>query len=192
MPINLTIESLAIPEIKLIKPKIHRDHRGFVCETMNNAHLQEMGINPAFVQENLSVNAKAGTVRGLHFQTPPHAQAKFIRVTRGKIYDVAVDMRHGSPTFGRFIGVTLSSDEPAQLYIPAGFAHGFCSLVDDTEVLYKMSVNYAPGYEAGIIWNDPDLNIPWPVDTSRAILSSKDQDLPAFGSLQPYFRYSDS
>ena len=131
------------------------------------------------------MSKKAGTVRGLHFQKPPAAQAKLVRVLRGKIMDVAVDLRRDSPTYGQHISIEMTQDDVAQLYIPEGFAHGFCTLVDNTVVLYKMSSFYAPSAEGGIFWNDPALNIHWPVDAKAAILSGKDEKLPLFKDLEP-------
>ncbi len=181
----ISVQELAIPEVKLLRPKVHKDDRGYVTEIAHEREMEELGLPIRFVQENQSLSCTSGTVRGLHFQKPPYAQAKFIRVLRGKIFDVAVDVRPNSPTYGKHIGVTLSEDEIVQLFIPQGFAHGFCTMTDNTVILYKMSSFYAPGSEGGIKWNDPDLGIAWPIDPSKAILSGKDEKLPFFKELPP-------
>lgn len=172
------IEPLAISDVVVIKPKIFRDERGFFSETYNARSLAEHGITTTFVQDNQSLSRQSGVLRGLHFQAPPHAQAKIIRVVRGSIFDVAVDVRHGSPTFGQHVWRTLSAENWEQLLVPEGFAHGFCTLEPDTEVIYKTSDFYAPECERGILWNDPDLNIDWPVPDEDVILSPKDQSQP--------------
>lgn len=181
----ITVESLAIPDVKLLRPKLHQDDRGYVCEIIHDKQLQDVGLPIRVMQENQSMSLKAGTVRGLHFQKPPHAQAKLVRVLRGRIVDIAVDIRPDSATYGQHISIELSQDDVSQLYIPAGFAHGFCTLTDDTVVLYKMSEFYAPSFEGGIVWNDPTLKINWPVDPAKAILSGKDEKLPLFKDLTP-------
>jgi dTDP-4-dehydrorhamnose 3,5-epimerase len=181
----ITVESLAIPDVKLLRPKLHQDDRGYVCEIIHDKQLQEVGIPIRVMQENQSMSKQAGTVRGLHFQKPPYAQAKLVRVLRGRILDVAADLRPDSMTYGQHIRVELSQDDVSQLYIPAGFAHGFCTLTDDTVVLYKMSEFYAPAAEGGVKWDDPDLAIAWPVDANQAILSGKDEKLPLFKDLAP-------
>jgi len=141
------------------------------------------------VQDNHSYSREAGTVRGLHFQRPPAAQAKLVRVTRGRILDVAVDVRRGSPTYGRWVGVELSAETGDQLFVPVGFAHAFCTLEAHTEVLYKVSALYDPDADAGLIWNDPDLAIPWPVSAEKAIVSRKDGELPRFESFASPFSF---
>ena len=181
----IAVQELAIPDVKLLRPKVHQDDRGYVTEIAHEKELQDLGINLRFVQENQSLSRLAGTVRGLHFQKPPHAQAKFIRVLKGKIFDVAVDVRPRSPTYGKHVSVVLPEDEIAQLYIPPGFAHGFCTLTNDTVILYKMSAFYAPGNEGGVLWNDPEIAIPWPIDHAKAVLSGKDEKLPLFKDLPP-------
>lgn len=172
-----------LPEVKILVPQRFRDGRGFFCETWNERRMAEAGIACRFVQDNQSVSTHAGTIRGLHLQRPPHAQDKLVRVGRGRIFDVAVDARRGSPTFGRWVGVELSAENGRQLFIPAGFAHGFCTLVPDTEVLYKASDFYSARHEAGVIWSDPDLAIPWPVDPGAAILSENDRKHPPLAKL---------
>ena len=173
----ITVTSLAIPDVKLLMPKMHRDDRGYVAEITHDRELQEHGL-PHFVQENQSVSLHKNVVRGLHSQRPPHAQGKLVRVLRGKIFDVAVDVRPNSKTFGQHVSAVLQGDgDITQLYVPPGFLHGFCTLAENTVVLYKMSNFYAPGSEVGVIWNDPDLNIKWPVSAADAILSGKDVKL---------------
>jgi dTDP-4-dehydrorhamnose 3,5-epimerase len=183
----MDIQSLAIPEVKLIAPKIFRDERGFLSETYNARSFKAAGIDAGFVQDNHSLSRSKGVVRGLHFQAPPHAQGKLVRVTRGAIFDVAVDIRHGSPTFGRHVSAVLSADNWAQLWIPVGFAHGFCTLEPDTEVLYKVTDYYAPECDRGIEWNDPALGIAWPIAPADAILSPKDAKNAPLSELAAYF-----
>lgn len=178
-----------LPGVKLVKPKRHGDQRGFFSETYRKDLFAEAGIDVEFVQDNHSRSAAIGTIRGLHYQAPPRAQGKLVRVTRGAILDVAVDIRHGSPTFGRHVAVRISADEWNQLWIPAGFAHGLCTLEPDTEVLYKVTDYYAPEHDAGIVWNDPSLGIEWPVATELAILSEKDQRLPRLSDAPAHFAF---
>ncbi len=170
MPFNF--ERLKIPEVILIKPKVFEDERGFFMETYKKEEFEKVGITNEFVQDNHS-KSQYGVLRGLHFQKNPFAQAKIVRCTVGEIYDVAVDLRKESPTFGKYVGVRLSEDNRAQLYIPRGFAHGFIVLSDAAEVLYKADNIYAPQAEAGLIWNDPDVGIEWPI--KRPTLSQKDK-----------------
>jgi dTDP-4-dehydrorhamnose 3,5-epimerase len=147
-------------------------------ELYNAKALEKAGIRDTFVQDNLSLSTRIGTVRGLHFQIPPHSQSKLVRVSRGRIFDVVVDMRRSSETYGRHVSVEISAENGLQLYVPTGFAHGFCTLEPDTEVVYKVSSHYAPGAEGGILWSDPDLAIEWPIGTQDAIVSEKDAKLP--------------
>jgi dTDP-4-dehydrorhamnose 3,5-epimerase len=176
----LAVKELAIPEVRLLMPHMHRDDRGYVAEITHEKEMLGLGL-PRFVQENQSLSLRKNTVRGLHSQRPPQAQAKLVRVLRGKIFDVAVDARPKSPTFGKHASAILSDEgDIAQLFLPPGFLHGFCALADDTVVLYKMSSFYAPGNEIGAIWNDPDLDIPWPVVPAEALLSDRDAKLPSF------------
>jgi dTDP-4-dehydrorhamnose 3,5-epimerase len=174
----MEITPLEIGDVKLVKAKRFDDERGFFSEVYKQSAFAEAGVAVEFVQDNHSRSARAGTVRGLHFQLPPFAQTKLVRVTRGRILDVAVDVRSGSPTFGRHVAVELSEENWLQLLVPAGFAHGYCTLEPDTEVLYKVSAAYAPQCDAGILWNDPDLGIAWPVDAPGAVVSDKDRNLP--------------
>lgn len=183
----MQVTELAIPAVKLIVPRRFGDRRGFFSEVYNIRALKDAGITESFVQDNHSLSAEVGTVRGLHFQSPPHAQAKLLRVSRGRIFDVAVDLRRTSPTFGKHVTAEISADNWAQIFIPAGFAHGFCTLEPDTEVIYKVSDYYAPEADAGILWSDADLGIDWPVDAGKAILSDKDKRLPAFKDLGNVF-----
>jgi len=184
------VQSLAIPDVKLIEPQIFRDERGFFSETFSERDLAAAGLPLQFVQDNHSLSVKAGVIRGLHFQCPPHAQDKLVRVTRGAILDVAVDVRVGSPSYGRHVGAMITAQNWLQLLVPKGFAHGYCTLEPDTEVLYKVSDYYAPESDRGVRWDDPALGIDWPVNGSEAILSSKDALLPALSQLPPYFRYA--
>ena len=173
----------------LIEPKKFGDSRGYFSETYNAGDLVKAGFSHPFVQDNQSLSAKRGTVRGLHFQAPPHAQDKLIRVTRGSILDVAVDIRKASPSFGRHVAVELSAANWKQLLIPKGFAHGFCTLESDTEVLYKVTDFYAPQSDGGILWNDPALDIAWP-DFAGSELSPKDSALPPLADLDSPFHFS--
>jgi dTDP-4-dehydrorhamnose 3,5-epimerase len=170
---------LEIDGVALITPPQFADDRGFFSETYNVRSLLEHGINAVFVQDNHSYSSHVGTIRGLHYQMPPRAQTKLIWVARGSIFDVAVDLRRSSGSFGRHIAVELSRKNWRQLLIPAGFAHGFCTLEPDTEVVYKVSDYYAAQCEAGIAWNDPALGIAWPA-FAGAQVSSKDAALPLF------------
>ena len=185
----LRIQELEIPEIKLITPSIHRDERGFFSEAFNAHALGSLGIGELFVQDNHSLSVDRGVVRGLHFQAPPHAQDKLIRVIRGSIFDVAVDIRVGSPTFGRHVTALLDPDNWSQLWVPKGFAHGFCTLEPHTEVLYKVTDYYARECDRGLRWDDPQLHIAWPVASQDAILSAKDKLHPVLGELAAAFRY---
>ena len=179
-----------LPDVKLIVPNKFEDERGFFVETYNQRILAGHGIDIAFVQDNCSLSRPAGTVRGLHFQTGAFAQHKLIRVTRGSIFDVAVDIRTGSPSFGRHIALTLTAGDPTQMLVPIGFAHGFCTLEPDTEVMYKVSAFYSPEHDMGISWNDPALAIAWPVTADQAILSDKDKRNPVLAALPTAFRYA--
>jgi dTDP-4-dehydrorhamnose 3,5-epimerase len=185
----LKIETLAIPEIKLITPKVFSDDRGSFCETFVDRRLEAEGIGQPFVQDNHAVSLRRGVVRGLHFQAPPHAQDKLVRVVRGSILDVAVDIRVGSPTFGRHVAAVLRASDWTQVLIPKGFAHGLCTLEPNTEVLYKVTDYYAPECDHGLLWNDPALAIEWPITEAEAILSSKDRTLPRIAELPAYFHY---
>ena len=177
------IERQSIADVLLIKPKRFGDERGFFMETYNQAVLAEAGYEGVFVQDNHSMSAARGTVRGLHYQAPPCAQDKLIRVVRGAILDVAVDIRRGSPTFGRHVAAELSAANGHQLLVSAGFAHGFQTLEPDTEVLYKVTALYAPQSEGGVLWNDPALAIAWPIGADAATVNARDQAWPGLERL---------
>jgi len=183
----LTVQPLEIADCLLVTPDRFGDSRGFFSETYNKAALKAAGLDIEFVQDNQSLSRPKGTVRGLHFQVPPFAQAKLVRVIRGTALDVAVDIRKGSPTYGKHVAVELSAEAWNQLYIPEGFAHGFCTLEPDTELLYKVSAPYSRDDDRGIAWNDPDLGIAWPISEEDAVLSEKDAVQPAFADLPAYF-----
>jgi dTDP-4-dehydrorhamnose 3,5-epimerase len=176
----LAVERLAIEGLVLITPRRFGDDRGFFSEVFNQRNLEDAtGFGKTFVQDNHSWSVDVGVVRGLHFQLPPHAQDKLVRVSRGRIVDVVVDVRRGSPTYGQHIAVELSAENWAQLLIPAGFAHGFMTLEPDTEVQYKVTDYYDPASDSGIRWNDPDVGINWP-SVSSVSVSPKDAQLPFF------------
>ena len=179
-----------IPEIKIILPKKHGDARGFFSETYTRRALAAGGIDAEFIQDNHAFSAAKGTVRGLHFQTPPFAQAKLVRVVRGTILDVAVDIRVGSPTYGKHVAVTVSAENWNQIFIPAGFAHGLVTLTPDVEVIYKVSQYYSAAHDKGLLWNDPALGISWPVAADAAHLSEKDKVQPRLADLPAYFQYA--
>lgn len=185
---SLQVMATEIAEVKLIVPRIHRDHRGFFSETYNKAALAELGANLEFVQDNHSLSAERGVLRGLHFQIPPFAQDKLVRVIRGSVYDVAVDIRRGSPTYGKHVARVISAADWNQFLVPAGFAHGFCTLEANTEVIYKVTNYYSPEHDRGLLWNDPDLGIAWPISDTEVILSEKDRALPRFSDLPAYFK----
>jgi dTDP-4-dehydrorhamnose 3,5-epimerase len=179
-----TITPLAIPDVLLITPKRHGDARGWFAETWSRKALAGTTADTTFVQDNQAFSAAKGTLRGLHFQTAPTAQGKLIRALKGAVFDVAVDIRPGSPTYGRFVTAELTAEGGEQLWVPRGFAHGYCTITDDCEIFYKVDAPYSPGDEGGIAWNDPDLAIPWPV-AGEPILSGKDQVLPRLKDLGP-------
>lgn len=179
-----TITPLSLPELLLITPKRHGDARGWFSETWSRRAFEAAGLDVAFVQDNQAFSARKGTIRGLHFQAAPHAQAKLVRVLKGAIFDVAVDVRQGSPTYGQWAGATLTAEVGEQLFVPRGFAHGYCTLTDDTELFYKVDGLYAPQTEGGLLWNDPDLAIAWPLD-GEPVLSDKDRVLPRLKDLAP-------
>lgn len=180
----MDIQSFSIEGVKLIKPKKFGDHRGFFMETYNQKLLKEAGIDINFVQDNHSMSAQKGTLRGLHYQLEPFAQDKLVRVSHGAVLDVAVDLRPDSPTFKQYVSAILSAENGHQLLVPKGFAHGFLTLEDNTEFLYKVSNFYAPDHDRNILWNDPELNIDWNIDPANVILSEKDQDAPLLKNAQ--------
>jgi len=177
------------PDVVLIIPRLFTDNRGTLGEMYKKSDFIKAGISDDFVQDNTSISS-SGVLRGLHYQNPPHAQAKLIQVTRGTIYDVAVDIRKGSPHFGLWVGRELSDKNRAMLFIPAGFAHGFAVLTDIAEVHYKTSNEYTPQSEGGIIWNDPSINISWPL--SHPKLSDKDLELPGIDDADNAFTFPGS
>jgi len=166
-----------IKGILVVEPKVYGDHRGWFMETYSQTKLEEAGINLNFVQDNQSFSATKGTLRGLHYQLNPKAQTKLVRCTKGSIFDVAVDIRQGSPSYGQWFGIELTAENKKQLLIPQGFAHGFMTLTDDVEVQYKVDELYAPECDRGIIWNDPSVRIEWPIDIAP-VLSDKDKNAP--------------
>jgi dTDP-4-dehydrorhamnose 3,5-epimerase len=184
----MEVVKLAIPEVLLLKPVKHGDQRGFFSETYSKRAFAAAGIAEDFVQDNHSLSGTVGTVRGLHFQVPPRAQAKLLRVIAGAVFDVAVDLRRGSPTYGRHVSAVISAAEWNQIYVPSGFAHGFCTLEAGTEVLYKVSDFYAPEAEQGLLWNDPELGIDWPA-AAGAVLSERDRLWPGLKDLARFFQY---
>jgi dTDP-4-dehydrorhamnose 3,5-epimerase len=186
----MQVRSLKIPALKIIAPKMLRDSRGFFSETYSARVFQESGIDADFVQDNHSLSIEKGIVRGLHFQAPPRAQDKLVRVTRGAILDVAVDIRRGSPTYGQHAAVLLSAANWEQLWVPKGFAHGFCTLEPDTEVLYKVTEYYAPECDYGLAWDDPALGIDWHMTSASPILSDRDRRHPLLSELPDFFTYA--
>jgi dTDP-4-dehydrorhamnose 3,5-epimerase len=183
----MLVEDTAIPAVKIVTPKKFGDHRGFFSEVYSAKAWREAGLDYQFVQDNHSYSAEAGVIRGLHFQTEPFGQTKLVRVARGRVRDVAVDLRRGSPTFGRHVAVELSAANWRQLLVPVGFAHGFCALEPDCEVLYKVTNVYSPAHDKGLAFDDPALGIDWGVDFSRAVLSDKDRKHPRLADLGPQF-----
>jgi dTDP-4-dehydrorhamnose 3,5-epimerase len=177
---------LALPDLVELRPRRFGDERGFFSEVWNQERFAEIGIVTRFVQDNVSVSRRRGIVRGLHFQVAPEAQAKLVRVSRGAIFDVGVDIRRSSPTFGRWAGVVLSAEEWNQLFVPEGFAHGFLTLEDDTEVSYKVSARYSPEHERTVRFDDPAIGIDWPIDTAP-LVSAKDASAPLLSEIETGF-----
>lgn len=184
----MQFERTDIPDVLVITPKRFGDDRGWFMETFRDQAFADAVGPTSFVQENHSLSRPAGTVRGLHFQRQPAAQGKLVRCIRGAILDVAVDIRVGSPTYGRHVAVRLSAEDARQIWIPVGFAHGFCTLEPDTEVTYKVTHGYSPADDGGILWNDPDLGIDWPVSADSVVLSDKDRRLPCLKDLPALFQ----
>jgi len=187
----MRLEPTEIPDVLLVVPKRHEDQRGHFVETYSKPVFKRMGIAADFVQDNLSFSEHQGTIRGLHFQAPPYAQAKLVRCSRGAILDVAVDIRRGSPTFGLHVARVLSATNMHLLFIPRGFAHGFCTLAPATEVQYKVDAAYAPDCERGIRFDDPLLAIDWQLDGSPAFTSDRDRNLRTFTTSLSDFTYTD-
>lgn len=183
----ITVQTTAIPGVLVVTPGKHGDERGFFSETYKHSELVRHGVDHTWVQDNHSMSGKRGVVRGLHFQSPPRAQAKLIRVLSGAILDVVVDVRKSSSTYGAHVAVELSSDNWKQLYVPIGMAHGFCTISDRTEVLYKTSSEYAPEAEGGLLWNDPTLGIRWPISSSEATVNKRDTSWPELAKLASPF-----
>lgn len=185
----MQIEEAPLPGVLILTPRRFGDARGWFSEVWNKETLAKRGIACDFVQDNHSYSRDMGTVRGLHFQSPPHAQTKLVRCGRGRVFDVAVDIRTGSPTFGKWFGVELSADTGRQLLIPAGFLHGFSTLEPDSELLYKCSDVYAPACDGAVRFDDPDIGIGWGIDPGTAILSDKDRNAPFLRDFTSPFSY---
>jgi len=183
----MQFEDSIIPAVKIVTPKKHGDARGFFSEVYKQSDWRAAGLDLGFVQDNHSMSAEVGTLRGLHFQTPPFAQDKLVRVVRGRILDVAVDIRRSSPTFGKYVSVELSAENWKQLLVPIGFAHGFITLEPDTEVLYKVTALYSAASDRGLAWDDPDLGIAWPLPPAGPMLSDKDKKWPHLRDLAEVF-----
>ena len=185
----MQIKELGAPGVKVLISKKHGDGRGFFSETYSRRSFAAAGIDIDFVQDSHSLSAEKGVVRGLHFQVPPFAQDKLVRVARGSVLDVAVDLRRGSPAYGKHVSVVLSAEEWNQILVPIGFAHGLVTLEPNTEVIYKVSNYYSAEHDKGLLWNDPALGIEWPVAEDEAILSAKDKVQPCLADLPPYFHF---
>lgn len=183
----MDVTATLIPDVKVLTPQKWGDDRGFFSEVYNKQRFAEAGIDLDFVQDNHSLSVDVGVLRGLHFQLPPFAQDKLVRVVRGRILDVAVDIRRSSPTFGQHVAVEISADAFNQILVPAGFAHGFLTLEPNTEVIYKVTNYYAPECDRGIMWNDPALGIDWPVSADEVILSDKDAKQPLMADAPDLF-----
>jgi len=185
MPFQFT--KLEIPEVILIKPIVFSDNRGIFMETYKSTDFLEAGVKGNFLQDNYSKSAKKGTLRGLHYQKEPKAQSKLIRVIKGSVFDVAIDIRKNSPTYGKWVSVILSAENKEMLYIPKGFAHGLCTLEDDTEIVYKCTNEYSSEHNKGITWDDPIINIEWPA--KKPILSKRDSSWPSLAKVDNDFIY---
>jgi dTDP-4-dehydrorhamnose 3,5-epimerase len=183
----MKVERLRVPDLVLVTPPRFGDARGFFSEVFNVPRFAEAGIDLPFIQDNQSLSQERGVIRGLHCQVAPHPQGKLVRCVRGAIWDVAVDARRASPTFGQWAAAELSAENWAQLWVPPGFLHGFCTLEADTEVIYKVTDVYDRASERGVIWNDPDLALPWPVGEAEAVLSDKDRLLPRWAEAPALF-----
>lgn len=186
---GLEVRSLEIPEIRIFRATRREDMRGWVVPTYSKAYFAGIGVDTEFVHENHCFSPRRGTIRGFHYQRPPQGQAKLIRVTRGRILDVDVDLRKGSPTFGRHVKVELTPDGWNQILVPVGFAHCYCTLEEETEVIFKLGCEYAPAHAAGLAWNDPELGITWPVSEAEAIVLPRDLERPRFADLTEFFPY---
>jgi dTDP-4-dehydrorhamnose 3,5-epimerase len=187
----MLIEELSLKGAFILTPKQHGDERGFFSETYSKQAFEQIAPGIEFVQDNHSFSRDKGVLRGLHFQVPPHAQGKLVRAPRGKVLDVIVDLRTGSPTYGQHAAVELSDENWKQLWVPVGFAHGFCTLTDNAEFCYKVTSGYAPDADSGIAFNDPDLAIEWPFPLDQLTLSAKDKSLQSFKDFRSPFRYEE-
>lgn len=185
----MKVTPLSIPDVKILEPERFGDERGFFSETYNRRTWAKCGIELEFVQDNHSLSRPKGTIRGLHYQSPPFAQDKLVRVIRGSILDVAVDLRQGSPTYGKHVAAVISAQAWNQILVPIGFAHGFCTLEADTELVYKVTNYYSLEHDLGLLWKDPDLGIKWPVSEEGSVLSPKDRGLPRLGEIVSPFAY---
>lgn len=183
----MLVEETPIAGLLIVTPQKFGDDRGFFSETYNRRTFADAGLDVAFIQDNHSLSGQTGTVRGLHFQSRPFAQDKLVRVLRGRILDVAVDLRRSSSTYGQHVAMELSAENWKQLFVPVGLAHGFCTLEPDTEVLYKVTELYSPHHDHGIAWDDPALGVAWPVKSDRAIMSDKDRRHPLLADLPAFF-----
>ncbi len=187
----MIVQQLPIPDVRVLTPRQFADSRGFFSETYNRRSMRYGGLNIDFVQDNHSMSVREGTLRGLHFQYPPFSQDKLLRVLRGSVFDVAVDLRWGSPNYGKYVSHVLSAEKWDQIFVPIGFAHGFLTLEPHTEVLYKVSNYYSPEHDSGLIWNDPDLGIEWPISSKDVLLSEKDAKQPVFRFFKSPFLFDD-
>jgi dTDP-4-dehydrorhamnose 3,5-epimerase len=185
----IDVKTHPVSGVLTLKPKKFGDERGFFSQTYSRSEMAEAGFERLFVQDNHSMSAVKGTVRGLHFQAPPRAQDKLLRVVHGAILDVAVDIRMGSPTYGESVAVELSAENGLQLLVPMGFAHGFQTLTDRAEVLYKVTDDYAPEAEGGLLWSDPALGLQWPISASEATVNARDQAWPTLAEFKSPFVY---
>lgn len=187
----MRLETTAIRGIMKIVPPRFGDHRGYFSEVFKDGWFRQNVADVTFIQDNESLSAQAGTLRGLHFQTPPFAQGKLVRCLHGAILDTVVDIRTGSPTFGKWLQEELSQENGVQLWVPAGFAHGFVTRQPDSVISYKVTAPYSPDHDRGILWNDPAIGIDWSVDGDSALLSDKDKTLPKLADIPAYFSYSE-
>lgn len=186
----MIVTPTTLENVLIIEPVVHRDNRGWFTESYNKIVLEDKGIDFHFIQDNHSYSSKKGTVRGLHYQNNPKTQTKLVRCTNGSIFDVAVDIRRGSPDYGKWFGIELSADNKKQLLIPKGFAHGFLTLTDNVEVQYKCDQIYAPDCDGNILWNDPEIGIEWPIKNNVPIISTKDRCAPLLKDAYHNFIYT--
>ncbi|SMX46422.1 dTDP-4-dehydrorhamnose 3,5-epimerase [Actibacterium lipolyticum] len=185
----MQVQDTKLEGVKLLTPKRFGDHRGFFSESWNKRTMEDAGLRYEFVQDNHSVSSEVGTVRGLHFQSEPHAQAKLVRCGRGRLFDVAVDIRKGSPTYGQWVGEELSFENGKQLLIPAGFLHGFVTREPDTEIVYKCTDYYSPECDGAVRFDDPDIGIDWGMGDTAPVLSEKDEAAPFLRDFDTPFKY---